>query len=123
MPQPADDQMLNIEDDLIIGAADTSYADNGNYYPKPPADQVAEIAETEGIKAASYPVLGSVAAWFEQQLINCNDITNVVTDSQTINGVTYSRQVSIEAQVLAYQILKGLLQDKFDEFKEYKFED
>jgi hypothetical protein len=92
---------------------------NGVYYPEAPIAQVEEEQKAIGIKASSYPVMDDVANWFKEAIADCDSISNIETSIQTLNGVKYSRTISIEGQVFAYQLLKELLQDKANEFQEF----
>lgn len=108
-----------MSDNLYPNAGDDY---NTAYYPAPPAEQTEEIAASQAIKAASYPILPSIGEWFENQINECDNIHNIQVTSITINGIKYSRDISVQAQVLAYQLLKEKLQEKYDEFKDYKHE-
>lgn len=109
------------DDDIAVGAsADENFSTL--YEPGTPEGQAERIAQENAAKAQSYPVLGDIFDWFDDQIKRCPNISNIVTDSQEINGVTYARQVSIEAQVLAYQLLQSLLEEKRDEFREFQVE-
>lgn len=92
---------------------------NGIYYPDAPEEQVEEEQKAIGVKASSYPVMDDVADWFKTAISECDSVSNIEVATMTMNGVKYSRSVSVEAQVLAYQLLKELLQDKANEFQEF----
>lgn len=107
-------------DDLYIndGAAyDTSY------YPE---DQDGEVKEQEvsqkAVQAASYPIMGDVAEWFEEQIKSCDSIDNIIFDTQVIGNVQLDRNLSVEVQVLAYRLLKEKLQDKARDFEDFRHE-
>ncbi len=55
--------------------------------------------------------------WFEKQIARCDSLDNIETAEMKINGITYSRKVSIEAQILAQQMLIELLRAKMEEYK------
>lgn len=96
-----------------------TFADNGAYYPTAPEEQQEEERKETAITAASYPVMASVAEWFKQEILDCDDINNLQFDRITVNGHTFDRKVSIEGQALAFMLLKERLQAKFDEFKDF----
>lgn len=90
---------------------------NGAYYPKKPEDQVVEDDKTDAVIAQSYPVIKDVADWFQREIAAASDIHNIQVSVMTMNGFKYSRTVSVEAQVLAYQLLQEKLAEKFQEFE------
>lgn len=89
------------------------------YYPQAPEERREEEAEEVAITAASYPVMASVAEWFKQEIIDCDDINNIQFDKITVNGHTFDRKVSIEGQALAFMLLKERLQVQFDKWKQF----
>jgi hypothetical protein len=109
-------------DAVVVGDSTEDYTNSTVYDPGQPEGQAERIAEENAAKASSYPILGEIHQWFDAQIADCPNITNIVTDAMTVNGATYTREVSIEAQVLAFQLLQKLLEEKRDEFKEYRFE-
>lgn len=111
MTQPISDGHIYVNDGETF--------DNGIYAPEVPIEQQEQEQEEKAVTAASYPVMASVAEWFKREIANCPNIHNIQTEAITIGETTYDRKVSIEAQVLAYQLLKEHLQAKFDEFKEF----
>lgn len=92
---------------------------NGVYYPTVPEEQIEEEIRAKSIMAGSYPIMDNVADWFKDAIKECDSISNIETTTVTINNVKYSRTIHIEAQVLAYQLLKSLLSDKANEFGEF----
>lgn len=110
-----------MSDDLYVNAGDDFGADTA-YYPEAPTERREAEATEAAIKAASYPILGDVADWFEEQIKNCDTLQNIQFDIQTINGIQVDRKMSVEVQVLAYAMLAQLLTDKYQEFKAYKHE-
>lgn len=107
-------------DDIYVNDGET-FVDSA-YYPAPPTDRVeAEVTEAS-IKAASYPIMGAVADWFIDAVAECDNLDNIETHAMTINGVKVGRTMSIEVQVLAYQLLKQLLMDKCTEFNQFATE-
>jgi hypothetical protein len=107
------------DDDLYVNAGD-SY--DTTYYPEEDmAVREAEVSQ-KALQAASFPILGDVAEWFEYQIKGCDNLDNIQFDRQNINGISVDRKLSVEAQVLAYRLLKELLSDKYDQFREFKHE-
>lgn len=104
-------------DDLYVNDGET-YT-NGVYYPEEPVEQVEETAKAKGVLAASYPILDDVADWFRDAIAELGDIDSIDSQQTTINGVTVSTKVSIEAQYYGNQIARQLLRDKFKEFSEW----
>lgn len=101
-------------DDLYVNQGE-SY-DVGLYYPTDDPERVESEAKEKSIKAASYPIIPEIAAWFAEQINLSSRNSNIKTQALTINGVRYDRTVSIEGQVLAYQLLEALLTEKAAEF-------
>lgn len=106
------------DDDVYVNAGD-SYDAPGAYYPDAPEGQSERINEAKAIKSASYPVLPKLAQWFDDQVKSCDNLNNIQVDALTVNGVKYQRTVSVEAQVLAYRLLRDLLSTKAHEFKQF----
>lgn len=106
-----------MDDDLYKN--DGATYTNGVYYPEVPAEQVEDEAKARGILASSYPVMDDVAEWFKQSIADCDSISNIEIQAMTVHGVKYTREVSVQAQVLAYQLLKQALEDKAKEFSEF----
>jgi hypothetical protein len=104
-------------DDLYLRDGET-YT-NGVYYPDVPEAQVEEETKQKGILASSYPVMDSVADWFDSAIADAQDLTNIDLTMTEINGVQVTMNVSAAAQVLAYQLLTQALQDKKAEFAEF----
>jgi hypothetical protein len=109
--------MQHSDDDVYVNEGN-SY-DSGIYYPDAPKEQTEEIAETQGKKAASYPILAELEQWFREQIDYAKDLNNIETARVNINGSTYSRSVSVEGQVLAHQLLSKMLSDKYHEFEDF----
>ena len=107
-----------MNDDLYLRDGET-YT-NGVYYPEEPQEQVEEIQQKRGVIAASYPVMEDVAEWFANSIADAKDLTNIDLHRTEINGVNVSLRVSVEAQVLAYHLLAQALQDKSQEFEEWR---
>lgn len=103
--------------DLYVNDGETF--DNGEYYPDAPEERKTEEREAAAAVASSYPVMAEIAEWFKEQILACDDIHNIQATEIVRDGVTYSRKVSIEAQVLAFQLIKDKMQSKFDEYKEF----
>lgn len=124
MPQPKKKPTTNIKRfDLPSGAGDDLYINDGASYEDQYYDIPAERKEAEREKAAviqsSLPVIKDVHDWFETAIDLCDSLDNIQTRQITINDVKVDVNVSIEAQLYAYQLLKQLLTDKQAEFKEF----
>lgn len=104
-------------DDLYLRDGET-YT-NGTYYPKEPEEQVEEAVKQKGTVAASYPIMGDIAQFFQDAIADSSDLRNIDLNKTEINGVSVTVNVSAEAQLLAYQLLGQLLQDKAKEFDEF----
>lgn len=93
---------------------------DGMLYP----DTEPKVSEEEKVEtanmAASYPVLADINEWFEQQIAECDSLDNIQIEAIEIKGVKVNKTISIEAQLYALQLLKGLLKDKQEEFKDFK---
>lgn len=86
-------------------------------YPKE-APLVQEEADLKTTVDKSYPILQDIIDWFEKEIALADSIDNIET--KTLSGVKYSRTVSVEAQVLAQQLLKGKLQESQTRFIRFK---
>lgn len=115
--QPDDQTLAASNDDVYVNDGET-YQDTA-YYPTEPQEQKESQAHDAGIKAASYPIMPELAEWFQTAITDCDNIHNIQVTAMTVNGVQYSRQISVEAQVLAYQLLKEKLQEKAEEFAKF----
>lgn len=102
------------DDDVYVNAGD-SY--DTTYYPEAPEEQQEEERHEKMIRAASYPIMDDLADWWKDMIEGCDDIHNIAMTEMTINDVKYTRAVSIEAQVLAYQLLKEKLIEKYQMFQ------
>lgn len=107
------------DDDLYVNAGDSYNTPVGEYYPAPPAERVEEERQERAIKAASYPIMDDLADWWKAMIDGCDDIHNIAMTDMTVNDVKYTRSVSIEAQVLAYQIVKEKLIEKYQLFQNF----
>jgi hypothetical protein len=121
MPNNSDEKEPTFD---LPTANDDIYVNDGQtydttYYPKDDPEQVAEETADKAVKAASYPILPEIAKWFEDQIDNSSRNRNIRVEEIEINGVKFSRKVSIEAQLLAYQLLENLLTEKSHEFKDF----
>lgn len=96
------------------------YPNDGQAYSSDPSIQTeAEQADIARVASAT-PMLDDLISWFDVQIRSADSLMNIETTKLTINGVKYERSVSIEAQVLANQILKGLLESKKSEYIDFK---
>lgn len=107
-------------DDIYVNEG-SSY-DNGVYYPNAPEERLEAEREDSAKKSASYPVLKEIASWFERQIQACDSMDNIQIETLEVNGVKFSRTVSVEAQVLAMQLLKQQLQMQYEEYKTFQEE-
>lgn len=92
---------------------------NSIIYAVEDTEVVEERSKQNGVLMQSYPIMGDVAQWFDECIEQCSDIANIEMVAKTVNGVKYERTVSIEAQVLAYQLLRQLLEDKKNSWGEF----
>lgn len=92
-----------------------SYDNADNYFDEPQERKEDEREETNE-ENYTVPFLTKIHAWFDDEIAAADSIENIKVESVTINGVVYSSAVSIEAQVLAFRLLKQKLQEKKDEF-------
>jgi CRISPR/Cas system CSM-associated protein Csm4 (group 5 of RAMP superfamily) len=109
------------DDELYVNSGE-GYDTDTFYAPKPPADQVEQEVSQQAVKAASYPIMGDLEQWFADWIAECNDLDNIQFDVTNIGGVTIDRKVSVEAQILAYRLLKERIQEKHREFEDFKHE-
>ena len=106
-----------MDDQLYI--RDGEFETNSIVYATEDNEIVEERSKSDAVLAASYPIMPDVANWFDECIAQCDSIENIEMVAKTMNGVKYERTVSIEAQVLAYQLLKQLLTDKKTEWGEF----
>lgn len=111
--------------DLPAGAGDDLYINDGDsfgaefqYYDQPEERKQAEQAQAAAVNAPT-PLQENVAKWFEEEIAKCNLPENIMTRTVEIAGVKVESKASIEGQVIAYQMLKQLLTDKFSEFEKF----
>lgn len=97
-------------DDLMPNDGDQM---GGDYYP----DSTTKI-ETSPLKDRS-SIQEDVDKWFEKEIESCGSIDNIQIDVITVQGTKYDRQTSVEAQLLAFTLLKQKLQAKKQEFEEW----
>lgn len=105
-------------DDLYQNDGETYQ--NGVYYPGEPEERKEQERVEAGIIASSYPIITDVADWFAAEIAACDSLDNIQTTSVTYGLNTYDRKVSIEAQVLAYQLLKEKLAEKAKDFDRFR---
>jgi len=103
-------------DDIYVNDGE-SY--NTAYYPEVPTEQAEAEAQQKALIATAYPIMDDIADWFADSIASCDNMHNIEMKQITINGAKYTRNASIEGQVLAYQMLKDLLQEKATEFAEF----
>lgn len=92
-----------------------TYEDTAFYADIPEERKEAE-QEEKAIKAASYPIMGDIADWFEEQI--------KLTDSRAASN-TYATLHGIPKDIAneAFDVLRDLLNAKYQEFKDFKHED
>lgn len=103
-------------DDVYVNAGDDY---DTNLYPATEYQKSDEEKVADGNKAASYPVMTDNYVWFSEQVAKARDISNIQVNVQQIAGTKVERKVSIEAQVMAYQMLAELLEEKANEYKDF----
>jgi hypothetical protein len=94
-----------------------------DWQPIGPTEQQEAEQSQKAVQASSYPIMDEVAKWFDNAIHDASGLDNIKIDELTINGVKYSRTVSVEAQVLAYQLLEQLLTQKRAEWAEFGKDD
>lgn len=118
--EPADTSSFDVptvDDDVYVNEG-SSY-DNGIYYPGEPEERKEAEEEQAAEKAGPIPVLQNVHQWLLDQAKECDNIHAIEVTELTINGVKYSRKVSVEAQVLCMQLMKERMNTKAEEFKDF----
>ena len=88
--------------------------DGATYDWQPPQPEVQQEADKhiKAVVAPSFPIMDDVAQWFDEQIADSRDRRNIQVTALTVNGVKYSREVSVEAQVLAMELLEQKLTAK-----------
>ncbi len=90
----------------------------GTYYqPEIPEEQLEAEEEDRKLRNAANPILDHLIEWFQDQIDAADSTDNIELDTLEVNGVKYERKTSIEAQILAYRLLKQMLSEKQGEFK------
>lgn len=105
------------DDDVYVNSGE-SYV-GGAYYPGEPEERKEIEQQQAAERTGPIEVLQGIYNWFDQQIKDCDNIHNIEVNEMTVNGVKFSRKVSVEAQVLALQLLKERFVEKRDEFKQY----
>lgn len=100
-------------DDLYVNDGAT-YEDTAYYAP---VDEEREQTETSqaSIKAASYPIMGDIEQWFREQ-IEATDSRTAVVQYATLN------KLPKETVGEAFDIVRTLLEAKYQEFKDFRNE-
>lgn len=123
MPQPNKTTGFDLPaatgEDLYPNAGDSYDTPPGAYYPGLPKEREEAEKEEVAAKSASLPILPEIAEWFQEQIARTDSVDNIKIDEMTLNGVRYSRKLSVEAQVLAFQLLKARLIEKAKEFDDF----
>lgn len=94
---------------------DTMPNDGQAYSSDPRVETEAERKYRASLNTVA-PHLDRTIEWFEEQIANTDSLANIETTALKIGDVTYTRKVSIEAQVLAQQMLAELLRTKQQEY-------
>lgn len=85
----------------------------GTYYPeREDKDEPSPLRDRSSIQK-------DCAEWFDRQIKFADSLDNVQVDLLEFQGIKRERRVSIEAQVLAHQMLMQMLKDKKQEFEEW----
>jgi len=96
------------------------YPNSGEAYSSDPR-VTTEAEQVDTAKVASgAPIMDDLTAWFDEQIADSDSLMNIEITELTVNGVKYSRKVSIEAQVLAHQLVKGILEAKKQQYETFK---
>lgn len=99
------------DDDLYINNGE-SYGDT-TYYPTDPVERIEDEMKEASIVAASYPVMGDICEWFEEQID--------ATDSRrSINAWAEAHNKDTEQVALAFDIVRELLEEKSKEWQQFK---
>ena len=118
MPRPDKKQF-----DMPQGVGDDLYMNDGQSFADEyfdlPEDRKEAEQQAAAEKVASAPALQAIEEWFKEQIANCDNFDNIRTREAEINGIKISTTVSIEGQVYAYQLLKQLLTDKHEEYRQF----
>lgn len=112
------ERIYTMSDDNIYQNDGESFQ-NGIYYPEAPDERREDESKELAGVSASLPIMPEIAAWFDAAVAECDNMDNIQIDEIEANGVRYHRNVSIEAQVLAYQLLKAKLTEKKLEFQDF----
>ena len=98
-------------DDSYAGTTTPDFVST-EYYPGEPKERIEEEQKEAAVVAASYPVMAAVADWFEDQVQEAMDITNINLESS----------VPVAAQVKAFQLYQIKMIEKAREFQNYMSE-
>lgn len=90
---------------------------DGQAYSSDPRIETPAETIKKGMVSLAHPV--ETVEWFEDQIANADSLMNIETTELKIGDVTYTRKVSIEAQVLAQQMLGELLRTKMQEYQHF----
>ena len=101
------------DDDAVAGFGET-YQD-AVYYPEAPQEQQEELAHEAAILAASYPIMGDVYEWFEEQIKACDS-------RRSINAYASQHGWNVEDTGRAFDIVRELLEAKSLDFEQFRKE-
>jgi hypothetical protein len=86
---------------------------NGVYYPDLPQERKEEESKDNAVIAASYPVMESVAQWFQEQV--------EATDSRrNIRAYAEASNLDLTDTARAFDIVHDLLEAKSHEFEVFR---
>ena len=96
------------------------YPNSGESFDEAVDDTFDLIEEARTRANISYPIVDEFLEFLEDQLKAVPNITNIQTSKQKYNGIEYSRTISIEGQVLAYQMMYDLLMSQIQKAKTFQ---
>lgn len=102
------------DDDIYLHNGET-YQDAAYYADEPQERKEAEQAAAS-ILAASYPVMGDVYKWFDEQIEACDS-------RRSIKAYADSHGYDTEQCALAFDIVRELLEAKQLDFQQFKPEE
>lgn len=98
------------------------YPNDGNelgiYYPEPTKPVDTKKSKQKDNAIESFPILQDVISWFDEQIASCSDLDSVYASGFPFVGPKYS----LEAQIYGLKRLKELLQEKRNDFVNYRDE-
>lgn len=112
------------DDDAALGSTTEEFNGDTTYYPEAPQETKDLIAEEQSSKSASYPIMGQIVEWFDDQIDTTNSIEQALITLEQYNDALAKGKprATIDDVLVAHDIVRFLLSNKRDEYKEYKFE-